>query len=143
MDGIRGKGIGRRDAIRILAAGTLGWPGLPGWTRAMGNRPKPDGIHRLSGDVRINGQPAKAGDLVRAGDVVTTGPEASVLFAAEGSVYLIRDDSQISFTSDHTKTGAAIRTLKTLNGKTLSVFGDGPHTIETATSIAGVRGSGI
>ncbi len=146
MDGKQGKGIGRRAAIRILTAGALGWLGLPGLARAMGNQPKPDGIHRLNGDVRINDRPAKLGDIVRAGDVIRTGPKASVLFVAGGSVHLIRDNSRITFPPDDAAkdlSSSAIRAIKTVNGKILSVFGDGPHRIETATSIAGVRGTGI
>lgn len=135
MDGKQGKGIGRRAAIRILTAGALGWLGLPGLARAMGNQPKPDGIHQLNGDVRINDRPAKLGDIVRAGDVIRTGPKASVLFVAGGSVHLIRDNSRITFPPDDAAkdlSSSAIRAIKTVNGKILSVFGDGPHRIETA-----------
>lgn len=115
----------------------------------MGDRSHPQGIRKLEGEVRINGVAGKIGDPVSPGDVVTTGPRSMAVFVVGRAVFLIREESRLELTAqrldgDRDRGKAALKTLRLLNGKLLSVFGEGEEpTVETPTLIAGVRGTGF
>ncbi len=93
------------------------------------------GVHRLSGEVLINGQPARQGSAVRAGDVLTTGPDGEIIFVLGRDAMLVRRNSDVSLL----KTGLRIAT-----GAVLSVFTPGQRKqIQTTTAVIGIRGTAV
>lgn len=91
------------------------------------------GMRKLSGDVRINGQPASLGTQVNAGDTVTTAKGAEAIYVVGQDAYLQRGSSSTSF---------AKNALRVINGKLLSVFGRGDKQIHVPTATIGIRGTG-
>ncbi len=104
---------------------------------ASGHRLPPPGLHKMSGDVRINGLPARPGMAIGFGDTITTGAGSQAIYIVGQDAYLQRDQSTVSITGD-----ALLRGLRILNGKLLSVFGKGNKRIDTATATIGIRGTG-
>ena len=100
------------------------------------------GVHRVRGDVRVNGVVATEGMDVKAGDVITTGAASEVLFVAGKDAFLVRANSRIEVQ------GAAgallISGLRVVSGAVLSVFTPGePKSIRTPTSTIGIRGTAV
>lgn len=104
---------------------------------AVGAKLPPPGLHRFSGPVLINGQPARLGMPVRPGDTVTTGAGGEAIYIIGNDAYLQRDRSVVNITGDAIKSG-----LRVLSGKLLSVFGKGEKRIATPTATIGIRGTG-
>ncbi len=131
----------RRTLLKLLAAaGVLGPAGLSGLIRdalAAGNNPVPPGLHKATGEVRINGQPARPGMLVQPGDTVSTGPGAEAIYVIGQDAYLQRDRSTVSFAAEGGK-----QLMRVVTGKILSVFGKGPRDIRVSTATLGIRGTG-
>ncbi|HTJ96093.1 MAG TPA: hypothetical protein VL381_01385 [Rhodocyclaceae bacterium] len=100
---------------------------------AKGNDPQIQGIRKLSGDVKLNGQAAAVGNLVRAGDTITTGKGAEVIYVMGQDAYLQRESSTITFAKD---------ALRVITGKLLAVFGKGNKQINVPTATIGIRGTG-
>jgi len=100
------------------------------------------GVHRVRGDVRINGAPATEGMDVRAGDVITTGPGSETIFVAGTDAFLIRANSRVELEG---VLGALVLTgLRVVTGAILSVFTPGePKTLRTATATIGIRGTAV
>ncbi len=100
------------------------------------------GIHRLRGDVRVNGAPAIEGMDVKAGDVIITGAGSEVLFVTGKDAFLVRANTRIEVQGT---AGALLTTgLRVLSGAVLSVFTPGePKTIRTPTSTIGIRGTAV
>lgn len=122
-----------RRAVLVGAAALAAQMALLRRALALGSVEK--GVHRLRGDVRINGEPAKQGQELRTGDTVTTGPGAQLVFVVGRDAYLVRERSRLSFGAD---------VLRVLTGAVLSVFGTGARRrIETPTATIGIRGTGI
>lgn len=120
-----------QQTAALLPAG-----GLSGFMRealARGTDPLQQGIRKLSGDVRVNGQAATVGTLVKPGDSVTTGKGAEVIYVVGQDAYLQRESSSIAFAKD---------ALRVISGKLLSVFGRGNKTINVPTATIGIRGTG-
>jgi len=100
------------------------------------------GIHRLRGDVRINGAPAREGMDVKAGDVVTTGAGSEVVFVAGKDAFLIRANSRVEV--EGTLGALVISGLRLITGAVLSVFSPGERrTLQTATATIGIRGTAV
>ncbi|HEY6967114.1 MAG TPA: hypothetical protein VI229_06570 [Burkholderiales bacterium] len=100
------------------------------------------GIHRLRGEVRLNGAPAQEGMDVKAGDVITTGPASEVLFVTGSDAVLVRANSRVE------AQGAAgellLTGLRVVTGAVLSVFTPGqPKTLSTPTAVIGIRGTAV
>jgi hypothetical protein len=131
----------RRTLLKLFAAaGLFGPAGISGVIRtalAKGTDPVPPGIHKVTGDVRVNGKPAAVGMLVLPGDTVTTGPGAEAIYVINQDAYLQRDSSTINFGAD-----AAKNVMRVISGKLLSVFGKGTRTIQVSTATIGIRGTG-
>lgn len=104
---------------------------------AKGTKPVAPGIHRLSGQVQVNGQAAREGMPVKAGDTISTGPGSEVIYVIGQDAYLQRDNSVVSIVGEAAKSG-----LRILTGRLLSVFGKGDKRIETVTATIGIRGTG-
>jgi len=93
----------RNIAMGLLGGAALGPPATEGMIRrvfAMGARSYPQGVQRLQGQATINGRPAQIGDIVSPGDAVATGPDSQIIFVSGRAVFLVRDDSHITFDSD-------------------------------------------
>ena len=131
----------RRKLLKALAtAGTLGPAGISGLISqalAAGNKPVAPGVHKITGTVTINGQPARPGQLVCNGDTITTGENSEVIYVIGQDAYLQREKSIVSFATD-----AAANIMRVITGGILSVFGKGPRKLEVPTATIGIRGTG-
>ncbi len=103
---------------------------------AMGTHPLPGGIRRISGDVRLNGKPAKVDQAVLPGDTIATGARSEVLYVMANNAYLMRDHSVIQFVQE-----GAVGVMRLITGKVLAVFGPGPKRLETPLATIGIRGT--
>jgi hypothetical protein len=130
----------RRTLLKRLAvAGALGPAGIAGLVRealANGANPVAPGLRKATGEVRLNGQPARVGMLVAAGDTITTGPGAEAIYVMGQDAFLQRDNSMVSFATD-----AGQQLMRVLSGKILSVFGKGDKRIVVSTATIGIRGT--
>ncbi len=100
------------------------------------------GIHRLRGDVRVNGVPAKEGMDVKAGDVVTTGPGSEVIFVTGKDAFLVRANSRVE--AQGTAGALALAGLRVVTGAVLSVFSPGERKrLSTPTATIGIRGTAV
>ena len=100
------------------------------------------GIHRLRGDVRVNGVPAKEGMDVKAGDVVTTGPGSEVVFVTGKDAFLVRANSRVE--AQGTAGALALAGLRVVTGAVLSVFSPGERKrLSTPTATIGIRGTAV
>jgi hypothetical protein len=100
------------------------------------------GIHRLRGDVRVNGQPAREGMDVKGGDVITTGANSEVLFVTGKDAMLVRANSRVEAQG---AAGALVLTgLRVFTGAVLSVFTPGEaKNLRTPTATIGIRGTAV
>jgi len=134
------RAVSRRQWLRIAAASVaVQMAGLRG-ALAAGSVEK--GVHRVRGDVRVNGVPAKEGMDVKARDVITTGPASDVVFVIGRDAFLIRANSRIEVEG---VLGALVLTgLRVVTGAILSVFNPGERkTLRTATATIGIRGTAL
>lgn len=100
------------------------------------------GVHRVRGDVRVNGAPAKEGMDVKAGDVVTTGAASEVVFVTGKDAFLVRSNSRVE--AQGTAGALVLSGLRIVTGAVLSVFSPGdPKTLRTSTAIIGIRGTAV
>lgn len=120
----------RQTAALLPAAGLTG---LIAEALARGNDPQQQGIRKLSGEVRVNGQAATVGTLVKPGDTVTTGKGSEAIYVIGQDAYLQRESSSVTFAKD---------VLRIISGKLLSVFGRGNKDINVPTATIGIRGTG-
>ena len=130
----------RRWLLRAVA--TLGAASLPSAIRqalAMGENPAAPGLHRVEGEVRVNGRSAASGFLIRPGDVIETGARSQAVFVVGRDAYLLRAGSRLETAGRE----MLIDTLRVITGKLLSVLGPGARRIETPTATIGIRGTGI
>lgn len=124
----------RRRFLRTLAAlGLLEPTHLIRAALAKGDNPHMQGLRKMSGDVRVNGQPAIPGMIVRAGDTVTTGKDGEAIYVIGKDAFLQRAGSSVNFATD---------ALRVISGKLLSVFGKGNKQIRVPTATIGIRGTG-
>jgi hypothetical protein len=131
----------RRQWLRMAAAVTLA--SQMAWLRealAAGSVEK--GVHRVRGDVRVNGTPATEGMDVRAGDVITTGAGSEVVFVTHKDAFLIRSNSRVE--AQGTVGALVLSGLRIVTGAVLSVFSPGePKTLRTTTATIGIRGTAV
>ena len=93
------------------------------------------GVYRVSGDVRINGEPARPGATVRAGDTLKTGADGETIFVIGRDAMLVRRESSASLLKDG---------LRVATGAVLSVFSPGERRrIQTGTAVIGIRGTAV
>jgi hypothetical protein len=103
---------------------------------AAGGKLPPPGFYRISGEVAINGQPARTGMAVRPGDTITTGPNSEAIYIIGNDAFLQHDRTVVNIAGEAVKSG-----LRLLTGKLLSVFGKGDKRIVTPTATIGIRGT--
>lgn len=125
----------RRRFLQHTAAllPAAGLSGLIAEALARDDAPPQQGMRKLSGDVRVNGQPAGPGTQVKPGDTVTTGKGGEAIYVIGQDAYLQRESTSTSFAKD---------ALRVINGKLLSVFGRGDKLIHASTATIGIRGTG-
>ena len=139
--------------LALVASGAFGVAGISGLIRrvnAAANRPYPDGVQEVKGEVRINDTLAKPGALVSPGDVVTTGPMSHVVFVIGEDAFLLRERSRLQVSGEKASTAASgqtksavVRSLNLLSGKLLSAFSKGEKRVSTPTVTVGIRGTGV
>lgn len=138
----------RRWLIRALRIGVYGAalaPGLaPNLASAQsssqpGELPPGRSIHRLEGDVRVNGRRARRDTTIRPGDEVRTGAGASVTFVVDTDAFHLRERSRLQLEG----AGAAASVLRLVTGALLSVFGRRETQVATPLATLGIRGTGV
>ncbi len=126
--------------LQLAAAGVLGPVGITGLIRealAEGNKPVAPGMHKVTGTVTVNGQPAREGQLIRAGDTIVTGPKSQAIYVIGQDAFLQREKSTVSFAAE-----AAASVMRVITGGILSVFGKGEKRLIVPTATIGIRGTG-
>lgn len=124
----------RREVCKLL--GALPLTGIAA-VSANGAKPGGQGLYRVSGNVLVNGKPAKEGTLIRPGDTVVTGPGSEAVFVVGQDAYRQRGNSTVALLGDTIKGG-----LRVLSGGLLSVFAKGERQIVTPSATIGIRGTG-
>lgn len=100
------------------------------------------GVHRIEGDVSVNGSPARIGMDIKAGDVIVTGSKSSVFFVTDKDAFLIRANTRVE--TQGTFGEILITGLRIVTGAVLSVFAPGERkNIYTPTATIGIRGTAI
>lgn len=128
----------RRFLSHLAAAGLLGSSAVLQRVLASGVDPVPPGLHKVTGDVRVNGRPARQGQLLEVNDLIETGTDGEATYVIGRDAYLQRANSRIQFSGD----GAVLRAMRVLTGRILSVFGRGEKTLTVPTATIGIRGTG-
>ena len=138
----------RRARLKQLAAlGLLGPAGVSGLIQealAKGDAPVVKGINSTSGNVTVNGNPAKAGAPVKPGDKVSTSNGSSAVLVIGKDGFLLRDSTTVTFQESKTKPGVVESVLVT-TGKILAVFAKRTEEsliIEVPHATVGIRGTG-
>ena len=131
----------RRRRLLGLAAASLAMQ-MAGLRQALAAGSVEKGIHRLRGDVKVNGAPAKEGLDIRAGDIITTGANSEVVLVTGRDALLIRANARVEVQG---RAGElAIAGLRVVTGAVLSVFAPGePKTLTTPTATIGIRGTAV
>lgn len=130
----------RRQLLLAMMGAGLGTAAILREVSAQNLVPEQQGVRRVDGNVRINGQPAALGAPVRPGDVVTTGSNAYTMFVVGRDAYLMRENSRVELAGSSLLVGS----LRLLTGKLLGVFGrrDARLELSTHTATIGIRGTG-
>lgn len=129
----------RRLLQQLSVLGLLSGAGIPGLIRdalAAGNYPSVQGMHKIKGDVRINGRPAREGQPVLPGDKVTTGAGSEAIYVIDRNAFLQRSNSVVHFGKE-----AAKEFFRVVSGKILSVFEPGEKRLVVPTAVIGIRGT--
>jgi hypothetical protein len=129
----------RRLLKQLTALGLLAGAGIPGLIRdalAAGNYPSVQGLHKIKGDVRINGIPAREGQPVLPGDKVTTGANGEAIYVIDRNAFLQRSNSVVQFGKDASK-----EFFRVVSGRILSVFEHGEKRLVVPTAVLGIRGT--
>jgi hypothetical protein len=129
----------RRLLKQLSVLGLLSGPGIPGLIRsalAAGNYPSVQGMHKIKGDVRINGKPAREGQAVLPGDKVTTGANGEAIYIIDKNAFLQRSNSVVEFGKE-----AAKEFFRVVTGRILSVFEPGSKRLVVPTATIGIRGT--
>lgn len=131
----------RRRQLLLAMMGTgLGASALLRQVSAQNLVPETQGVHRVDGDVRVNGVRAAPGAPVRPGDVVATGLNAYTMFVVGGDAYLMRENSRLELQGQ----SQFVSALRMLTGKLLGVYGRSSvrRQLVTQTATIGIRGTG-
>jgi hypothetical protein len=135
-----GREMRRRRLLLAMMGAGLGASTLLHRAAAQNLLPQTQGVHRLEGDVRINGAGATLGALVRPGDVITTGLNAYVMFVVGSDAYLMRESSRLELEGR----SLFVSSLRLITGKLLGVYGRSAvrRQLNTRTATIGIRGTG-
>jgi hypothetical protein len=139
--------ISRRSLVRalLLASGAAA-PLLKivNSAQAFSRAPIVPGVQEFTGDLRLNGRPARRGDLVSPGDTATTGPNSSAVIIIGQHAFMLRANSTVEFYPVYfEKDGVVSGAIKVATGAMLAVFGQNKETtIATPIATIGIRGTG-
>ena len=115
----------------------------------FGSRPAklPPGqsIYGISGDVKVNDQPATLSTPIKPGDTVQTAKNSEVIFVVNTHSMILRSESKLVIepAQDTTLSTLIIGGLRLATGKLLSVSRNSPLRVSTSTSTIGIRGTGF
>lgn len=133
--------------IRMLTASALAASGMAKPALAEGlfgsvpdKLPPGRSIYSLEGSVEVNGKQATLETQIGPGDTVQTGSHSNVIFVVGGHAMLLRSDSHLVMEGE--EQNLAIRLLRLITGKILSVSRDTQYKIRTPTATIGIRGTG-
>jgi len=137
---LKARDIQRRRLLLAMLGAGLGASTILRQASAQDLVPETQGVHRLDGDVRINGAGATLGALVQPGDVITTGSNAYAMFVVGRDAYLVRESSRLELEGR----SRFISSLRLVTGKLLGVYGrsDARRQLSTRTATIGIRGTG-
>lgn len=138
--------------IQALSAGLfatgMGSASAQGFS-IFGTRPSklPPGqsIYGVSGDVRVNAQPATLKTAIKVGDTIETGKNSEVIFVVNTHSMILRGDSKLVIEppQDNSLSALIIGGLRLATGKLLSVSRNSPMRVSTSTATIGIRGTGF
>jgi len=138
----------RRILVRALTIGLLA--AVPRAARAQGSSvpgklPPDRSIHKIEGEVTVNGQPANLGTQIKPGDIVkTTGKGSQVIFVVGTQAMILRGSSELAIERpSEANTSRFSRALRLVGGALLSVSRDMPMQVKTSTATVGIRGTGF
>lgn len=114
----------------------MGIPGLIRSALAAGNYPGVQGLHKVKGEVRINGKRTWEGQPVLPGDKVTTGADGEAIYVIDRNAFLQRSNSVVQFGREATK-----EFFRVVTGRILSVFEPGEKRLVVPTAVIGIRGT--
>ncbi|MBF0462274.1 MAG: hypothetical protein HQL87_12860 [Magnetococcales bacterium] len=119
----------------------------------MGCVPLPirQGVHRMDGELLVDGQPVGPEAIIRPGDTVVTGSGGQTVLVMEENAFLLGEQTTVTFHADPDPPVAqtAARHVSGLTGfslqrgRILSVFGPGPKLLKVPSAVIGIRGTGI
>lgn len=137
----------RRLLVRALAGGWFGAALIgrdAGAAGPFGGRPEklPPGqsVYRITGRVLIDGQPAAADSHIAANATLDTAPGGELIFVVGDAAMLMREDSRVTLEGEG---GDAIRSVRLLKGRLLSVFGGGARRLATPAATIAISGTGV
>ncbi len=138
----------RRILVRALGLGLLA--AMPRAMRAQGfsvpgKLPPGQSIHKIVGEVTVNGQPADLKTQIKPGDTVkTTGKGSQVIFVVGTQAMILRGSSELVIEQPpEANTSKFSRALRLVGGALLSVSRDTPMQVKTSTATVGIRGTGF
>jgi hypothetical protein len=137
----------RRRLLQALAAGVFagGVPMGEAQASFLGDRPTlmhGHSIYQIEGKVLVNGHIANKNTYISPNATVETGPDSHIIFVVGKDAYILRANSKLVLAAQPQEPTIA-HTLRLLAGAILSVFGKGPHQVQTDTAVVGIRGTGV
>lgn len=111
--------------------------------------PAGQSIYGVTGDVKVNEQPATLSTPIKPGDTVQTGKNSEVIFVVNTHAMILRGDSKLFIEGpaqppvDTSTAAYVIAGLRMLTGKILSVSRNSPMRVTTSTATVGIRGTGF
>ena len=98
-------------------------------------------IHRLKGNVTVDGKIASLDTRIGANSVIKTGKGSRIIFVVGTDAFILRSNSELKMEGS----GILVGGMRILSGKILSVFGkrEAGHSIITSNATIGIRGTGI
>jgi len=99
-------------------------------------------VHRLRGELRVNGALADANAVIAAGDLVETGADSEVVFSVADDAFILRAHSRLQLAAAPADS-AVVEGLRVFTGALLSVFGKRSHRLDTPIATIGIRGTGV
>lgn len=147
----------RKWLVNALKAGVFGASGValsnPALAQWFGSRPRRiqpgRSFSSISGDVRVNGEPATIETPVKPGDVVETGARSKASFVVETDSFQLRANTRMRILAPKKSSAAGELVdegIELLKGAALFVFGRRKTSrmrISTSFATIGLRGTGL
>lgn len=130
----------RRLLLYMLASGAFA--ATPGTVYGAAIAPGRS-VHRLRGDVRVNGLAATETTPIKPGDTIETGDRSFAIFVVEKDAFILRSNSTMEIPERKVKPGLVPVAYSLKRGKALSVLASRRTNISTPSAVIGVRGTGV